>query len=795
MPSLERYIAKRNFQKTPEPKGGAGRKRAKNPVTARPFVIQKHAARRLHYDLRLEWQGVLICWAVPKGPPESPDDKRLAVRTEDHPLEYLEFQGVIPQGQYGAGVMEIWDRGTWTTTDKDIGRALEKGVLHVTLNGARAQGHFVLARMDGKDEKENWLWMKKADSDGIRPPPWPDARAIDKAKAAPMPARLSPQLASAEEAAPRNLDRWIYEIKFDGYRALARVEQGRARIITRNGKDWTERFRAIADALDAMDLPDCILDGEIVALDERGVSDFGELAAALTAARPPPLHYYLFDILYWDGLDLRAARQIDRKDFLRNILAARPRPRLHYSDHMEGDPQDILDRACALHLEGMIAKDKAAPYANGRSRHWRKMKCLHEDEFIVIGFTPPQGARSGFGALHVAAFNAGRLRYAGGVGTGFDQKTLARIHGQLEELRRPQPLDLWIEGEGPPKAMTWVEPRLVAQVRYTEITADHHLRHPVFLGLRDDKDPNDVLWPASRAPRAAVAPKPAQTRITNPNKILWPEKGYAKSDLAEYWRRAADRALPYLMKRPLALLRCPDGEHKDCFFQKNPSAGMPPGILQSDTGQETVLWIKDAAGLVDLAQMGVMEIHPWGSSLEDVERPNVLIFDLDPGEGVAFEAVITAALELRERLERLGLRSFCKLTGGKGLHVLAPLTGALTWDGLKSFTKAMAQAMEKDDPKRFISVMSKSKRRGKIFVDYLRNGRGATAIAPYSPRARGPASLALPLAWDEVAPGLAPQQYDLMTDLNARPADPWPDYFHLRQSITLAMRRKLGLKE
>lgn len=815
MPNLETYRNRRDFASTPEPQGGKTKRRDKGLL----FVVQRHAARRLHFDFRLEWRDVLLSWAVPRGPSDNPNDKRLAVRTEDHPLDYADFEGRIPQGHYGAGEVRIWDRGGWFPIDKDVESALAKGRLRFRLEGERYRGDYVLARMPArpKERQENWLLIKTA-SEELNPDAEKrgsviSSHAIAGAKRCAMPAPFAPQLARLVDDPPKDSEAWLSEIKYDGYRIIARLEEGKVRLLTRNGLDWTRKLRPLARSLESLGLGQAILDGEITMLGKNGLSDFGALAAALGEGKSQAVVYWIFDLLYIEGWDLRNAPLIERKRLLQALLEkAAPPQNLRYSDHILGITDAIVGQACGLKLEGVIAKRIDAPYRSGRTGNWIKLKCLGRDEFLVIGFTDPKGDRPGFGALHLGVYDdKGQLHYVGGIGTGYAMEQLRSMRPRLDALRRSKALPILHAGAPPPR-LYWVEPRLVAEVGYLGMTEDHKLRHPVFLGLRQDKDPLAVRHPffSSSRPaarktsdkiieravpaRAAMRPDPKTVTLTHPDKILWPEQGLTKADLAAYWHAAAPYALPHIQNRPLALLRCPDGERQDCFFQKNPSQGMPDAVQIRDTGSEKVLWIKDEEGLQAFVQMGVIEIHPWGSTLIDIEKPDRLIFDLDPDENLPFDAVIEGAQDVRARLAALGISSFCKTTGGKGLHVTARLRPTLDWDQFKAFARAFAEGMAKDAPKRYTASLSKRARTGRIFVDYLRNGRGATAVAPYSPRARPVATIALPLKWDKVVPGLDPQLYTLQSFMTeAMESDPWADFFDGRQSITKKALRSLGL--
>ncbi len=847
---LEQYRRKRDFTKTPEPSGRAANEEPRRDG-ALSFVIQKHAARRLHYDFRLELGGVLKSWAIPKGPSLDPGEKRLAVHVEDHPLEYGGFEGVIPEGQYGGGTVLLWDRGRWIPEDPDPASAYEKGHLKFRLAGKKLTGGWALVRMGGRAAREgrdNWLLIKERDAaarpdsgDAIteeRPesvetgrdmgaiardadrvwdsaageitPPRPALamRDIPHAAPGPLPRRIAPQLATAATKPPVGED-WLHEIKFDGYRILARLDSGAVRLFSRNGLDWTARFPEIAAALVALPARQALLDGEAVALDEDGRSSFSALQRALSEGKTAPLVYFAFDLLYLDGYDLRDAAIEARKDALAVLIEKGGEPNLRYSDHQEGRGGEFFEHACQFSLEGILSKRRGEPYRAGRSRSWLKVKCGTRQEFVIIGFTDPKGGRAGFGALVLGYYDdGGTLRYAGRAGTGYDEKILTALRRRLDRLvidKRPV--------ETLPKGSTtrdihWVRPTLVAEFRFAEWTRDEVLRHAVFLGLREDKPAREVRRdPASSAASAASPPRRAKAataiagiRLTNPAKVLYPEDGITKSEIAAYYEQVARHALPHLTNRPLAILRCPEGRAAECFFQKHVSAGMPASIhhieIAEEKRRETALYIADLAGLAALVQLGVLEIHPWGSTVRRIEHPDRLTFDLDPGEGVAWDAMIEAAFAVRTALDALGLQSFVKTTGGKGLHVVVPIAPRLAWPEAKAFAKAVAEALVAAAPERYTATLSKRARGGRIFIDYLRNGRGATAIGAFSTRARAHATVSVPLSWKEVESGVRSDQFtirDLPQRLADLRSDPWEGFFALKQSVSAAARRALHL--
>ena len=851
--ALTEYRRKRDFAKTPEPAGVLAPETASALLS---FVIQKHAARRLHYDFRLELDGVLKSWAVPKGPSLDPGEKRLAVHVEDHPLEYGGFEGVIPEGQYGAGTALIWDRGTWTPLDPDPEAAYAKGNLKFILDGQKLHGKWALVRMGGKHagrRGENWLLIKERDAAAV--PQSADAivadnprcvatgRALEEiaadrdrvwgpngevpssaeplvrvtripgAKKARMPADPKPQLATAADRAPDG-SQWFHEIKYDGYRLLGRIQNGKARLLTRSGLDWTDKFPALAAALAELPISNAVIDGEIVHLEPDGTTDFGHLQDAISNERTESLVFYAFDLLYLDGHDLTEAALEDRKAALAGVIPAHSAGMLRYSDHQVGQGPEFFRHACGYALEGIVSKRRDRPYRPGRSNDWVKVKCSNRDEFVVIGFTEPAGSRQGLGALLLGYYDEqGALHYAGRVGTGFDDGDLGELAARLRPLKRAAALVKALPKGASLKGVHWTEPRLVAEVRYANWTADKVLRHAAFLGLREDKSAAEIVrgtdMPAPPSPALEAKPMTARrtirdgtiefegVRLTNPDRVLYPVEGITKLDLARYYADIRDWALPQLAHRPLSVVRCPTGLGGETFFQKHAGAGAPKAIVPVQIDGETHLAIEDLAGLISLVQIGVLEIHPWGSTVRNIEQPDRVTFDLDPDIGLPWSLVAAAALEIRDALEGFGLQSFAKTTGGKGLHVVVPLTPELDWDQAKTFTKAVADHIAAQHPQRYTTNQSKRARQGRIYIDYLRNARGATAIGAYSTRARPGAPVATPLFWSEVEEAIRPEGSTVATvpaRLRALKSDPWTAIGTVRQKIGLAVRRKLGLR-
>lgn len=829
--ALATYRKKRNFRTTPEPKGRKGRKDGNS------FVVQKHAARRLHYDFRLEMDGVLKSWAVTKGPSLVPGEKRLAVHVEDHPLEYGGFEGTIPKGEYGGGTVIVWDRGTWTPLH-DAHKGYAKGHLDFELRGDKLGGRWHLVRMAGKprEKRENWLLIKgqdeaartERDPDILeeRPesvltardirdveneePGWssktgrirkkgmgrrkakpadapkeraaPDPTRLKGAKKAALPDHIEPMLATLASAPPGGT-RWIHEIKFDGYRLQARIEAGRVKLLTRSGLDWTRKFgKEIVAALRGLPVGSALLDGELVVEASSGASDFSALQADLSEGRTDRFVFYLFDLLHLDGYDLAAVPLVERKRLLGQLLGETDI--LRYSDHFEEDGALVLRHACRLSLEGIVSKQRNAPYRQGRGKAWLKSKCSDRQEFVVCGYLPSTTSRKAIGSLVLGVYEKGKLRHVGRVGTGFTATVAEQLFRRLDRMRIPSSPFAEKLTADQARQVRFVRPELVAEVEFRAWTADGLLRHASFRGLREDKPAREVV-------REAPAPTPAQqarpqrraVRLTHPDRLYWPDEGVTKEGLADYYTEVWRYIAPHIVGRPLALVRCPNGVGGETFFQKHAWKGLNKSIVlakdPADPAEGPLLAIEDLDGLMGLVQSAVLEIHPWGSTVADWERPDRIIMDLDPGEGVAWEDVIAAAQETRERLRQAGLTAFVKTSGGKGLHVVAPLRPKAEWPAVKAFTKAIADGMASDDPDRYVSTIKKSKRGGKILVDYLRNQRGATAVAAYSTRARPGAAVSAPLTWAELVPGVGPAYFtaeNMPTRLASLRADPWEEF-------------------
>lgn len=799
---LKSYRDKRDFSVTAEPEGKVSRK------TGRRYLIQKHDASRLHYDLRLEHDGVLLSWAVTKGPSLDPGDKRLAVRTEDHPIEYGDFEGVIAAG-YGAGTVMLWDEGEWTPRG-DVDEGLEKGALKFDLEGARLKGGWALILMKPASGKgrDNWLLVKERDgaADEDRDPrrTWTRSvrtgRSMKEIAADPgpgdafdLPKFTPPQLARLADEPPDG-DDWLHEVKYDGYRIQALIAGDTVRLLTRNGKDWTDRYRPVAQALARLELEQAAIDGELMALNETGHSDF----SALQAGGNGRLSYRAFDLLFHGGEDLRDLPLHERKERLETLLKT-AKPPLAYSDHISGRGASVIEKACNMALEGIVSKRSDAPYRSGRGRTWIKSKCVGRDEFVIGGYRKSEKAGRPFASLLLGEYEGDALCYRGRVGTGFSDALMDELSQAMAPLERKTSPFAEID-RAARRGAVWLTPRLVAQIAYTERTADGLLRHPSFLGLREDKSAGQV----QSAGHSGSADSDAKMRlagieITSSDRTVYPETGITKGVVAQWYAEAARRILEFGKGRPASLVRCPEGLTGDCFFQKH--AGTLPDeiktvpIEEKDGHVADYILLDDEKGLVAAAQMGMLEVHLWGARADRLDRPDRLVMDLDPGPGVSFDALKASAREVRDLLAAAGLESFCLLTGGKGIHVVSPLERRQDWDTLGDVTKGLARRLAEAAPHRYVATASKSKREGRIFIDWLRNRRGATAIAPFSLRARQGATLATPIAWDELSRIRSGGQYSLANirqRLSRLSGDPWAGYDELRQSINREVRSFLA---
>ena len=786
---LAEYNAKRDFAKTPEPAAGDPSE------TGDLFIVQKHDATRLHWDLRLEVDGVLKSWAVTKGPSPDPAVKRLAVRTEDHPMSYAEFEGTIPKGEYGGGTVMSWDRGRWAPIEGKSVKDLEKGHLHFTLEGERMKGEWLLIRLKEKpgEKRENWLLRKLADehaeggdvlvqrcltsvktgrsmaeiaADAPVPADRKDGDAflarMTKEKAsgsrkaemkrdAPIPKFRKPQLATLVDEVPTG-NSWMHEVKFDGYRALVAAKGKAVTVWTRNGKDWTDKFGPLVETIAALELPPCLIDGEIVAPGADGNPDFSTLQSVLKRGHgsqeaSDALAFHAFDLIELGGDDLAALPNIERKERLEALLRI-AEPPIHLADHVIGRGEILYRAMCDARQEGIISKRIDAPYRSTRSKAWVKVKCIRRQDYVIVGWKVSKAKARPFASLLLAQYEGDALIYRGNVGTGFSGDDLESLAGKLRRLERKTP-PVEVE-KADARGVTWVTPKLVAEIAFAELTAEGKVRHASYLGLRPDKDAEDVT-----AERAVTPPADPEVKITSRNRVVFPDSGQTKGELADYYAAVAPIMLPFLADRPVSLVRCPQGRAKKCFFQKHDNGGLGDRVLavpiaEKGGGTEDYLYVEGAAGILQCVQMGTIEFHGWGSRVADVEAPERMVFDLDPDEGLDFGDVKRAAVDIRGRLQDIGLVSFAMLSGGKGVHVVVPLAPAHDWETHKDFSRRFAEALSLAEPERFVATMSKAKRKGRIFIDWLRNQRGATAVLPYAARARSGAPVAVPIAWNEL---------------------------------------------
>jgi bifunctional non-homologous end joining protein LigD len=843
--TLLRYTEKRNFALTPEPKGARG-----GNARSLSFVIQKHWASRLHYDFRLELDGVLLSWAVPKGPSFDPQDKRMAIKVEDHPVAYGNFEGTIPPKQYGAGTVIVWDRGSWAPVG-DAHEGLANGKLVFELHGEKLAGRWELVRIrKPQDKQDPWILFKKRDAwarpaaeydvivalpdsvihkplglveqrevrgnveaaapseDPVSPAELPGAVQSE------LPRTLAPQLAIAAERVPER-GQWRCEIKFDGYRLLARIERGKARLLTRNGNDWTSKMKPLATAVEALGVRSGWLDGEIVVLGADGKPDFSALQNALDAPGSDAIEYFLFDLPFFEGQDLRQVPLHARRSLLKQLLDAKAIDGLRFSADFAADPASVLESARALGLEGIVAKRIDAPYVSQRASSWLKLKCNGRQEFVIAGFIDRAGSNAEVGSLLLGYHdNSGELQYAGNVGTGWTSASAAALRKQLlkiETKASPFRSGAVKPGRWSRRATgteRWVEPTLVAEIRFAGWTPDGHIRHAVYEGLRADKPASEVTRDAignpahdkaTAAPRAAAKTAPtagaSPVKLTHPERIIDPSSGLKKLDLARYYDSVAERILPHLKGRPVSLVRGPEGITGTLFFQKHMDPVSIPGLRELDAalwpGHAALLEVPSRQALLNAAQMNVIEFHTWNSTAKAIDKPDRMVFDLDPGEGVAWSRVQEAALLMQTLLGELGLAGWLKTSGGKGLHVVVPLAPRLSADTVKDFSRAIVQHLARTIPSRFVAKSGPANRVGKIFVDYLRNTHGATTACAFSARARPGLGVSMPVSWEQLPALKGGGQWTVANAreyLSFEQTDPWAAYWKTRQSLGGAMK-------
>jgi len=833
---LQRYAAKRDFERTPEPKAARGGKKTESLS----FVIQKHWASRLHYDLRLEFDGVMHSWAVPRGPCFDPQEKRVAIHVEEHPVSYNEFEGTIPPKQYGAGTVIVWDRGTWEPAD-DPRAGLVNGKLLFKLHGEKLAGLWELVRIAKPGDKQDpWILFKKRDAWArplaeydvitalpdsvvdkplglleqrappgfVRPPaPSPAAltpAALPGAVKAELPVALAPQLATLASSVPAQ-GSWHYELKFDGYRLLARVAKGRARLFTRNGNDWTDRMKPLAAAIESLGVQSAWLDGEIVVLGPQGTPDFHLLQKAFDSAASQSIDYFLFDLPFLDGFDLRAVPLQLRRDLLRQLVDRAGSDRIRFSADFVADAHSILASVRTLGLEGIVAKRADSPYVSQRTTTWLKVKVHASQEFVIGGYVPREGSNAEVGSLLLGVYGSdGQLRYVGNVGTGWSAQSATELRQRLQksELTTSPFAGTVAPGRWTRRAAgqeRWVAPQLVAQVRFADWTPQGHIRHATFVGLRDDKPASavsiEVALPTTMAPERVRAVK-----VSHPERVIDPSTGLKKLDLVRYYESVAEWMMPHLSGRPVSLVRGPQGVTGPLFFQKHDDKTTIPGVRELNPalwpGHAALLEVSSAQALVAAAQMNVIEFHTWNSTVRAIDKPDRLVFDLDPGEGVAWSRVQEAATLTRAILTELGLQCWLKTSGGKGLHVVVPITPRQDYDSVKGFAQAVVQHLARTIPSRFVAKSGPANRVGRIFVDYLRNGHGATTAAAFSARARPGLGVSMPVAWDQLPALKSGAQWTIATareHLSFQKADPWAAYWTTRQTLTKAMK-VIGVK-
>ncbi len=808
---LSEYNQKRNFEKTFEPEGNT-----EASEEGLRFVVQHHMARRDHYDLRLEWEGVLLSWAVPRGPSYDTHDKRLAVQVEDHPLEYRNFEGTIPKGEYGGGVVMLWDEGFWEPYN-DVEEGLLKGELKFVLKGRRLKGKWALVRWKAKsgETKDNWLLLKEKDeyvkaSDGIseytasirtgRTMAEIEGGEDEKITRNPF-GKAEVQLAKLATAVPAGED-WLYELKYDGYRIMAFVEGNGVRLVTRNGNDYIKRFHDIASSLTELAAGRAmVLDGEIVITDASGRTDFQALQNYMKNPKAGKLTYIVFDLLALDGMDLRGHRLTDRKAALETLMLDAPK-NLYYSRYVRGSGKESFAAACEAGMEGIIGKKADSVYSGTRNGDWIKLKCDKRQEFVIGGYTLSDKKTNGVSSLLLGVYEDEELVYAGRAGTGMSEADMQMLEGKFKNLKRPDPPFKLAPESRPKEEITWLEPELVAEIKFAEWTKENLLRQASFKGLRADKAPGDIKREKAQeeaqpqsAGKEEEKPMEANTssiiiegiKITNPDKVIFDDPVTTKEDVIRYYEKVSERMLPYVNRRILSIVRCPRGISQTCFYKKHPGPGSKGVVTIPITtgGGETddYFYIEDISGLISEAQMGTLEFHTWGSRADELERPDMMVFDLDPDEGMDLSRVRQGARDIKSMLAELSLDSYLKTSGGKGYHVVVPLRPSVSWDTFHDFAKRVAEVMEQKWPDRYTSNVRKAKRTDKIFIDWIRNGRGATSIAPYSIRARKGARVSMPITWEELDT-VAPDGIS-MADALVRigGSDPWIDFFRNDQML------------
>lgn len=808
---LKQYREKRNFGRTNEPTGGKAAKKGKDGGLK--FTVQLHDATRLHYDLRLEWNGVLLSWAVPKGPSYVPSEKRLAVKVENHPLDYADFEGAIPKGEYGGGTVMLWDDGVWEPVS-DIDEGLKNGSLKFILYGQRLKGRWALVRLKSKkgEKDDNWLFIKDKDefsktTDRVLkyPKSVSSGRTLKQIEADESRAseknpfdRVEPKLAKLEETIPESND-WVYEIKYDGYRIVAFAENGSVRLVTRNHSDYTEKFQSVADAIKKLSQRRAmVLDGEMTVVDENGKSDFGALQEYVKSKGEKRLLYMVFDLLALDGKDLRKLPLSERKERLESLLKEAS-PYLRYSKHFSGNGKEFFEAASKRGLEGIVAKRMDSSYDGNRDDSWIKIKCYKRQEFVIGGYTVSERKKGGIAALLLGYYEGKKLIYAGRAGTGIGERAAEELKQKFYGAETGK-CPFANEPDGTKsETVRFVKPKFVAEIQYAERTKENLLRQASFKGLRFDKNPKEVVLEQAETSESRNSTEKSLKKngiekntkkesshivcgitISNPDKIVFEKPKLKKIEVIRYYEKAAERMLPLLEQRLLSVVRCHDGVKADCYYKKHPdrqNGYVDVVSVENSEGEKSDYFsIDDKSGLIQEAQSGTIEFHTWGSRVETLETPDTMVFDLDPDENMKLETVRQGVKDLKRVLDGLGLKSFLKTSGGKGYHIVVPFQPKTDWDTFHDFARRVAEVMEAKWPDRYTSNIRKSKREGKIFIDWIRNGRGATSVAPYSLRARPGAKVSMPIAWNELD-SVAPDGIDYKDALQRLEIpDPWKDF-------------------
>lgn len=806
---LKKYNQKRDFSITSEPQHiETSYTSSKNSR----FVIHKHWATRLHYDFRLELNGTLKSWAVPKGPSFDPTVKRLAVQVEDHPLSYAKFEGTIPKNQYGAGKVIIWDEGNWIPL-VDPEKAYKDGNLKFQLCGEKLVGHWALVRIKGNGDKQQpWLLVKEKDKfarkesefdvvnelpDSVKSSPKADVKdqltihadlnsteAVLKKSGAiksKLPATFQPQFATLVDSKTVLDKNWIYEIKFDGYRVLTRVEGKKIQLFSRNWIDWTDQLKGLVAILKNLKLPSGFYDGELVVTDDKGIPSFGLLQKAFEENATHKAIIYLFDMPFYDGMDLRKVPLVMRKMVLGNLLSQATSPRIKFSEHYAATGKNLLDSACKLKLEGIVAKQAQSAYASGRSSNWLKLKCTNNQEFIVIGYTKPLAGRKHFGALMLGVYDHGKLIHVGNVGSGFAGKELLKLKAQLDLIQADKSYI-----QHPEKVLNignWVKPEIVIEVSFSDWTTDGKLRQPVYKGIRLDKKPAEILKESPKTVDKAVPEKNMRSHkkapITHPERVI-DDTGITKLDLFNYYNLIGDTLFPHLKQRPIALLRAPEGISKEMFFQKHTGNQKIKGLSEvvMDDDKEAKIEVVSKNGICNAVQMNVIEFHTENSFADAINLPNRIIFDLDPGEGLPWKKMQEATLLLHQFLKEISLPGFIKTSGGKGFHLVIPIKPKYEWETIKTLSELIAKHVAKNLPALFVAISGPRNRKGKIFVDYLRNGSGSTTVSAWSARARGGIGISVPIHVDEVME-ISSSDHWSIKNIHTRidiGNDPWKNY-------------------